>query len=156
MRAVLYSLKIGDRQLHENRITEYRDALKTWNQKYGYFSAKLPLLMDQSQTRYFDEEIHEKLVAASSLLDKAIAANAGNPSTRPAIEHALSQINGACIRLTNEILQQAKRKHGSMYKEMRLSYTIGNIDKYSTWQLIKALFIKEVNSFSVVRSPLEP
>lgn len=156
MRAVLYSLRTGDQQLHETRKSEYRDSLKIWNQRYGYFSAKFPFLMTQSQTRYFEKQIHEQLVAASTLLDSAIAADIREPTTRGRIETMLNQIIGACIILTNEILQAAKSKHMSIYKEITLPYNVDNIEKYSTWQLIKALFIKNVNGFSIVRSPLEP
>ncbi len=156
MRAVLYSLKINDKQLHKTRKNEYRDSIKTWNQKYGYFSAKLPFLMSQLQTQYFDEQIHKQLVAASSLLDNAISNKSSTPTINAKIENILIEVNRACIKLTNEILQAAKRKHMSIHKETKLPYDSHSIEKYSIWQLIKALFIKDVNSFSVVRSPLEP
>lgn len=154
MRAALYSLKTEDKELKTQRTEEYRESIKNWNQKYGYFSAKLPLLMSQAHTQDFDKKIHRKMVETSILIDKAIAKKKA-PSNANLIEHKLIEINKHTIILTNEILQSSRQKRNSIHEKVTLSYNIENIEKYSTWQLIKALFIKNVNSFSIARSSLE-
>lgn len=156
MRAVTHSLETEDNTLKNQRIGEYREAIRKWNQQYGFFSAKLPLLMPLSYTQAFDDGIHKKMVEASILIDEVISQKKNQAIASVLIEKKLIEINRNTIRLTNNILQSAKRKRLSIHEEQTLNYCTENIEKFSNWQLIKALFIKDVNSFSINRSPLEP
>lgn len=149
---------LSDAKLLE-REAEYEQAVKRWNERLTSFYVRLPLLASYDLAKSLESEIQALLVTISEKLDRLLAERSkGNPvSARSlaALDHELTSIQGRAINFNKEMLRRVVSSRTEVYDGKSLDFTRANLAHFSTWQLVKALFVRDIDSLSITRSPLD-
>lgn len=152
-------LKISDEKL-ATRVAEYEEAVKRWNERLTSFYVRLPLLASYEMAHRLESSLQVEFVNLSTSIDKLLHDRqaGGAPSKREieAVGSKLSNLQGRVINFNKEMLRTVEGRRSEVYYGEKVPFTSGNLAAFSTWQLIKALFIRDINSFSITRSALDP
>lgn len=141
------------------RIAEYDDIVKRWNERLTSFYVRLPLLASYDLAERLESSIQMELVRIGSDIDNAVRAKqAGNTQGKgntQKIESALQRLQAKVINFNKQILQSVEAKRLEVYYGEKLDFTKQNLAQFSTWQLVKALFVRDVDALSITRSALD-
>jgi hypothetical protein len=159
MRRLNRVLSSGDFEQIKDRSREYDESLKRWNERLTSFYIRLPMLADYGLTWRLEHKIQHELVRIGGNLENLAKERlAGKSITKGApssIEAELNQVQGKSITLTKELLAELRTRRTDVYYGKRLPFSPENLRHFSTWQLIKALFVRDIDSLSVVRALLD-
>src|SRR5579859_5875215 len=127
--------------------TEYEDALRRWNEKLASFYIRLPVLADYAFTWELEHQIQSDLVRIGTALERLVKERlSGAPSVKAGeptrIEGELNRLQGKAIEVNKRLLHELKARRVDVYYGKRLKFTAENLRHFSTWQLIKALFVR--------------
>jgi hypothetical protein len=68
---------------------------------------------------------------------------------------ALMAIQANAINFNKELLRIVESRRIEVYYGTKINFSSSNIEKFSTWQLVKALFIRDVDAYSITRPTLD-
>ncbi len=159
MRRLNRVLAAGSPVQIEERHREYEEALQRWNEKLASFYIRLPLLAEYNFAWQLERYIQAELVRIGGRIEtlarerlSGAAITRGEPSK---IEADLNKLQGRAIGLSKSLLRAVKERRIDVYYGKEVPFTSANLHCFSTWQLVKALFVRDVNSLSVVRASLD-
>lgn len=138
---------------------DYDLAVKRWNEKLTSFYVRLPLLSQPSLAIRLEESIQNELV----ILNKKINGQLQNwEESQSVCKETIGKINAKLVALqarainfNKEMLRITEVQRKELYYGKEVQFTSENLSHFSTWQLVKALFVRDINSFSVTRSPID-
>lgn len=140
-----------------SNLKEYDDILKRWNERLPSFYIRLTMLADYDLALCLEDSIQADLVRVGADIEylaakhKISAPINKNQSSR--IVSDLNKIQGSSISFNKHLLNVLHSRRVDVYFGKRIPFSPENLQHFSSWQLIKALFIRDVNSLSVVRAP---
>jgi hypothetical protein len=141
------------------RVADYDDALKRWNERLTSFYVRLPLLASYDLTYRLERSIQVPLVDTGSNLEKLLnARQSGSVLDQKSIvkiQNRLNSIQGRVVSFNKEMLHTVEARRTEVYYGKKVGYSQENLEHFSTWQLVKAIFVRDVNSLSVTRSSLD-
>jgi len=76
-----------------------------------------------------------------------------NKNQNNQIDADLNKIQGRSISFNKHLLDILHSRRIDVYFGKRVALSPENLRHFSSWQLIKALFIRDINSLSIVRAP---
>lgn len=142
----------------KSSITEYREAIKIWNENLSSYYVRLSQLK-LSQYRYrLESNLHNPMKDQSNAIDTFIQKmKQGTPVTGLRyITIKLDKINSSSLEFNESLLGNVHKLRAKIYFPERITFRRDTIYKFSTWQLIKAIFVLDINRISIIRSPLDP
>jgi hypothetical protein len=159
MQRLLLSLRRSSDEQLVSRVADYEDIVKRWNERLTSFYVRLPILAYSDLGINLESSVHTKLQTASAtieeLLNKRRAGVTLEKNVVKGASGALSAIQANAINFNKELLRIVELRRSEVYYGTRIAFTLANIDKFSTRQLIKALFIRDINAYSIMRPTLD-
>lgn len=140
-------------------LQEYDETLKRWNERLTSFYIRLPILANYDLAQRLETSVQDRLVkcgrAIEELASRRKAGKAAQDELRGEVERDLNLIQGQAIAFNKSLLDFVQSRRGDVYYGKRLHFSPQDIEHYSTWMLVKALFVREIDSLSIVRPPLD-
>jgi len=160
MRRLNRALASGAPEKIATALKEYDDILKRWNERLTSFLIRLPMLADYSLALRLENSIQASLVKIGAALEAlAIEQGSGAPvsskSQYTQLEDALNGLHGHAITFNKCLLDLVHSRRADVYYGKRLKFSRENLAHFSTWQLVKALFVRDIDSLSIIRTPLD-
>jgi len=159
MQRLIRTLVNGDDAKITARIKEYDEALKRWNERLTSFYVRLPILTQYELARRLEENIQAKLVSAGATIEQLAANRAPGVGIQKAdanrVEREILAIQGQAISFNKKLLYLVRSRRTDVYFGTPIKFSPHTVNHFSTWQLVKALFIRDINSFSIVRTPTD-
>jgi len=156
---LILSLRGSSGEQLSSRAADYDDIVRRWNERLTSFYVRLPLLASYDLARRLESAIQQKLVRTGSNVDELVQQRlTGRAIDRQIIGDIMRTINliqGSAISFNKELLRVVEARRTEVYYGKRVGFSLNNLDKFSTWQLVKALFVRDVHSFSIVRPTLD-
>lgn len=159
MQRLLHNLQRSSDQSLRHRIADHDDIVKRWNERLTTFYVRLPLLASYDLAARLESSIQDNLVKAGANIDELVYQRRLDhvpDKTRVAnVLRTVNTIQGRAIKFNKELLRIVQVRRRQVYYGEKIDFSLYNIEKFSNWQLVKALFIRDVNSFSIVRPTLD-
>ena len=141
----------------DERLVSYDSAISQWNEKLGSFYARLTIYAHYSFTKALEDTIHNPFQSIRTQLEAAVRRRrtGENSSAAEAAQFTkrLGMLTAAHRIFSRNLLSAVEDKRRHVYFGRAIEYTIHNISKFSTWELVKALFASDINSYAVIRPP---
>lgn len=153
MRNLVSSLRRG---VFQDELEAYRVVLSTWNGAIHAYYAQLTFQLKWDCATHLEHRIHDKFVAAGVEIEGAIRSlSAGSPVRRDQfnlLDSQLDEIAGEIADFSRVLVRSAEERRQEVFYGRKLEYTKSNIIRFSNFDLIKLLFVSDIDGFSVVRS----
>jgi hypothetical protein len=142
-----------------SRVQEYDDAVKRWNERLTSFYVRLPMLARYDLAIRLERSIQAELVKTGATIENLVVnrrPGASIPQKEAIrVENELNAIQGKAIAFNKQLLDVVHSRRTDIYFGKPLTFSPQTLKYFSTWQLFKALFIRDVNSLSIVRAPMD-
>jgi hypothetical protein len=159
MQRLLFSLRRSSDEQLVRRVADYEDIVKRWNERLTSFYVRLPLLAYTDLGPQLESSVQARLQAASATIEELLyKRRAGVVPEKDAIKSASESFNSIqahAINFNKELLRIVESRRVDVYYGTRIDFSIINLEKFSTWQLVKALFIRDINSYAIIRPTLD-
>lgn len=151
------ALQSKDIDFVEVTLRDYDNAITSWNEAIGRFYAQLTIYVNYEYTSKLESTIHLPFQTIGTMLEQGVRARRQGTfiatQDKHQIEDILRGLNVANAQFNRNLLRTIDEKRKSVYFGRQLEYTETNLSKYSTWELIKALFAGDVNSYAIICAP---
>lgn len=156
MRQLTYALYPGSSLSITDEVVAYRVVVKNWNSALSSYYTRLALYVRRSMAYRLEREIHKEFVIAGRALEILVRGQLESrvPSSRSTVavvEDRLNEVQAAIISFSDDLLAAVIDRRSEISVGRRVYYLSGNIAEYSTFELVKALFVSDVKSLYVVR-----
>jgi hypothetical protein len=159
MQRLLHNLRRGSDEQLLSRVADYDDIVRRWNERLTSFYVRLPLLASYELAARLEASIQEKLARTGGNIDELVyqrrLGNAPDKNSVANLLRTLNTIQGRAINFNKDLLRIVEIRRMEVYYGEKVGFSLDNLGKFSTWQLVKALFIRDVNAFSIVRPTLD-
>ncbi|MGV7029857.1 hypothetical protein [Methylobacterium symbioticum] len=143
----------------EERRKIYSDAVDEWNQNINSFQYKTTLYFNWGMTQRLEHDINENFVKIGGRIERNIRIKQINDqakiSDKQEILSQLFKLQGILGNFHRDMLNVVLQKQASTYQGVEIGYNESDLQYFSTWQLIKALFITRVELFRIVLTSFE-
>jgi hypothetical protein len=140
----------------EERVKLYDAAVTEWSGRLGSFYARLTINANYKYTLDLERKLHIPFQAIGAQLEAEVRRRrAGGTITKTktdALEKELTALSGSQVSYSRDLLSAVEDKRKSVYFGRRIPFNERTMTKLSNWELIKALFIRDIDSHAVVRS----
>ena len=159
MQRLAASLTSSSNEKLAARIADYEDILKRWNERLTSFYVRLPLLASSYLAPNLESSIQLTLVEiGANIEDQLRRRNAGDNADKKSvikIQNRLNAIQGKAISFNKSMLRIVETRRTEIYYGRRIELNEWTLEQFSTWHLIKALFVRDINSYSIIRSSID-
>lgn len=139
----------------DDLVNQYIDIVKEWNINLPSFYSRITFIMSWGETSFLENSVQKKFFSCGRLIEQAIRLKrSGNPidnELRKNIRNEIRILNSSVtniLRIMNRILFDRKNIIGYGKK---IYYSDGDLAKYSTFDLFKALFARDVLAVYIIR-----
>lgn len=140
------------------RRYDYEESTKKWNERLTSFLVRLPVLSEYEFAARLENRIQRKMARIGRSIDTELKNyDDGTPQSKERLSNLRSELlslQGSAISFNKDLLNSVISQRVDIYYGKKIKFSEENLHHFSTWQLIKALFIRDINSHSVVRTPL--
>lgn len=141
------------------RLAEYDDVVKRWNVRLTSFYFRLPLLTTTQFSFRLERDVQQKLVSIGNsinrLIDEKQKGMTINHHVINKVTQDLNGVQGTAINFNNDIFTIVLERKKELYEGKSIRFSIENINNFSSWFLFKAIFARDVDSLTIVRSTLD-
>lgn len=159
MQRIARTLVSGEDSQFKDRLKDYDEAVKRWNERLHSFYVRLPLLVENDAALQLERNIQKELVNTSEAIDRLVQLRKSGKKVEKTvssqIERELNIIQGRSIAFNKRLMRLIRLRRTDIYFGTPINFSAQNLERFSTRQLIKALFIRNINSFSIVRTPAD-
>jgi hypothetical protein len=159
-RRLLWAVRSLSDELMEDRLKEYDTALVEWNESLSAYYVRLTIYATYAGRYDLDGRIHQPFQTIGSQLETMVRER--RQGTHPAradmfrIERSLNSLQAETLNFSRDVLKRVEETRQKVYFGNKIPYSRENLKKFSTWQLIKALFVPDVDTHAIFRSPSDP
>lgn len=141
----------------QSALVEYRAAVKSWNENINSYYVRFSQLGLGSFRFTMELKLHNPMRAQGSCIDAAVQKKKEKGVVRELwnVIKELDKINTFSLEFNKSLLRSVHEKRLKIYFPERITFSRGTMTLFSTWMLIKAIFVLDVNRISIVRSPLD-
>ena len=158
MRRVQLSFSSGTIDVRE-RLKAYDEALSGWNESLSSFYVRLTLYSSYEYAVRL-EDIQKQMALYGSRIEKiAVQKISGTPPPQTQIRESridLDSIQGIIFEFNRDLLNIVGVRREDLYYGSKIEYRSYNLPYFSTLDLFKALFVRDVDAHSIVRPALDP
>jgi hypothetical protein len=156
---LLFNLRRAADEDLQSRIADYDDIVRRWNERLTSFYVRLPLLAGYGLAERLESRLHERLAAAGRRIDELVyKRRRGDPVDKNSISEILktaNSIQGSALKFNKDLLRIVETRRAEVYYGTRVKFSADNLARFSTWQLVKALFVRDINSLSILCPTLD-
>jgi hypothetical protein len=153
MRSLHAALK---RASYAEELASYQCVLEKWNGKLHNWYAQLTFQFAWDKAQDLERRVHSSFVNAGALIEKEIRSQRA-PSSLPdrgrlaRISEKLDSAAGEISEFTRTISRECEERREEVYYGQKIKYNLRNIVLFTNLELIKLLFVSDIDNFSVVR-----
>jgi hypothetical protein len=159
MQRLLWAVRSLPDDVMEQRLKDYDATLTLWNESLSTYFVRLTLYASYYDTVDLERRIHEPFQRVGARLEAMVKSRRRQqPLSRSetvSLENQLNDLQGVSFQFNRDLLRVVENKRTIIYFGDSMDYSRSNIGKFSTWQLIKALFVSDVDAHTVARSSLD-
>lgn len=144
-----------DGEIFLEKYKEYEEVVKRWNVRLTSFFVRLRLIASSDFSHRLEEKIQKRLVNISDRLAKVAEQKKCSSNEWAEIRKSIEEVQVQAINFNDALLSFVLRRKDELYNGRIIKFSAENLNSFSTWTLIKAIFARDVNSLSVVRSKLD-
>lgn len=137
-------------------VGDYQAAVKAWNENINSYYVRLTQLNLEEFRQRLEAELHDPMRRQSSAIDDALIERVEKGKNLVLIRSKLDKINADSLQFSNALLARINHVRNKIYFPEKIYFCRDTIRFFSTWILIKAIFVVDIDRISVVRSPLDP
>lgn len=145
-------------EIVRRRLQEYDESLSEWNERLASFNVRLTILDTYDRALDLDQ-IQQYFVASGIDLEKLVRIKLGGQTVpkqlRAALESRLNEIQGALFRFNREVLKAVEYSQAVTYHGVEVKFSRRTVRLFSSWHLIKALFVPLEQVPSIYRSAVD-
>jgi hypothetical protein len=145
-----------DDKIIEERLKSYDESIVEWNININSYYSRLTVFARFDFAKTLETEIHEPLRTVGDRLEAAVRRKRLKSEISRAelnsVRRDLNKIVIANARFTKLILRYVDQRRETIYFGKKIVFSERNLVKFSNWELIKALFVPDIESHSVTRS----
>lgn len=149
---------LSDAEL-EHRLKKYDAILIRWNEALNSYYVRLTFYTDFYEARNLEDNIQNLFAKTGINIEASIrdrrSGKRSSPVAITAIDHNLTRLQGQILQFNKGMLRTVETKRKELYLGAPVYYSEYNLLQFSTWELIKALFISEVDGHAVIRTALD-
>lgn len=153
MRNLVAALKRG---AYQDELERYRIVLGTWNGAIHAYYAQLTFQLKWDCATDLENRIHKKFVAVGGEIEAEIRrlelGEATKISHYSALDRHLNQIAGEIADFSRFLVRSTEERRQEVFYGRELTYKRSDIVRLGNFDLIKLIFVSDIDSFSVVRS----
>jgi len=139
----------------ENRLNEYREHLKRWNEKLPVFFFQLRAQNLSGQDIKLEVLVHSKMYEIGRLLEQGVRARRNNSAIKNVdLQNRLASVKAAFNRFNEDLFKATLLRRADLYFEVELPVTADLLSRMSTWDLVKAIFHRDINGYTITRASL--
>ncbi|MDR6742818.1 hypothetical protein RJO15_22130 [Herbaspirillum huttiense F1] len=155
---ILLSVAEDPDEKFESKVLDYDDIIKRWNIRLTSFYVRLSLLISEGEANMLERSIQDPMKKLSDvisrLLKKRLESKEGlAQEARAALKSAIV-LQANATNFNKRLLDLAINRKKVLYEGEEITFTQANLTRFSTWFLFKALFSRNVNSLTIIRSTL--
>jgi hypothetical protein len=159
MQRLVFTLRRSSNEQFLSRVADHDDIVKRWNERLTSFYVRLPLLASSDLAIRLESTIQTHVQAAGTTIDELVyqkrSGNIPNKSVVINTIKTLNSIQARAINFNKRLLHAVELRRMEVYYGTKITLAAANLERFSTWQLVKALFIRDVNSYSITRPTLD-
>ncbi len=159
MEQIAAAIKIGDKETITSCRANYRAAVVAWNERLPVFYAKLIIGSNANLAYVLERKIQQRFFTAHHLIASAVrkieAGGKVESQTLLPLTSCLATLRGVTSRFNEQMLRSLQCRRADTKIGRRVYFTENNLHQFSTWQLIKALFVRDIYSLPIMRPPLD-
>lgn len=156
MKRLVLQLKAHDTDL-DGAISDYALTVKKWNENLGSYYVRLSQLGLGEYRHRLEAELHIPMQIQGNKLEAIIRSKRQinkQPTGLAPISNAMCRIHSAQLHFCESLLHSITLRRNDIYNPPRIYFSAGTITTFSTWQLVKAVFVTDINRVTIIRSPL--
>lgn len=138
----------------DDRLKSYDEILLRWNEGLNSLYVRLALYADYDFTRRL-EQVHNEFAAIGTRVEHLVRQRRlGQPlnqRTEFELQLKLNSLQGKLFTFNRDLLNEVENKRTLVYYGIKVKFSPTNLHLFTTWQLIKAVFIRDVDAHAVVR-----
>lgn len=158
MQRLILGIDVDQKKL-QGRFLEYEDISRRWNERLLSFYNRLTIFGENYLTTILETEIQSSFVKNSRLLELMghgkISGKGVDSNRVQVMVHSLNALNGRIGNFNKRLLNYLEKKRIEVYFGTYVRYERGNLYLFSNRQLVKALFIRDVNRYSILCPALD-
>jgi hypothetical protein len=155
MRRLHAALTNGDDEKIKERLNDYDLALSEWNEKFHSMSVRLTLYSSWDLERELEDQLQRSFLDAGLRLERLTKTRlATGTADKKLVRELLSEffdLSRTLFRFNRSTLAAVQRQKSRTYYGVEVVLTRWTLDKFGTWELLKALFQPGIKPFRVVR-----
>lgn len=141
------------------RVPEYSEITKRWNERLTSFFTRLTILASHSFTQRLEGDLQSRLVNIGMLVDRIITdRKSDHPISSSRVDFALTSLNslqGMASRFSRDLLKLVEARREEVYYGVYIEYRPRNLHRFSTWDLVKSLFVRDIDSYAILRPAVD-
>lgn len=135
---------------YEDAVSKYRAVVIEWNERLFSIELAVRTKFKNASLHNF-EALQSELSLASSRVNRIISSHSFTESQNTLKN--IQKIRADFFVFTQDMMKEAQLLHRQMHFGVLINYDLYEIDKMSTYDLIKSLFTSRIEGQTVVRSP---
>jgi hypothetical protein len=156
MRRLLNALVDGDDEKIEQRRNEHDVVLSEWNEKFQSMIVRLTLYASWELGQQLEAELQRSFVNKGSQLDRLTRARLATGTLDRKLvadlRRGFDDLSRQVFVFNRNTLRVVQYQRTRTYYGVEVEFTRSNLDRFRTWELLKALFKPGIPPFRVVRS----
>ena len=153
MRALLNDIRSGAD--HRDSLDAYKIAISSWNVSLHSWFARITFLIDWDTTLDLEQGLHAHFVRVGSQLEALVRATRQTASISnyqiSQVDSSLNSVAGQMDRFLKRVLAFTQERRDIVRNGRKIYYISGSLSEFSTLDLVKSLFVSDVDSFNIIR-----
>lgn len=153
MRELINALSSTSQVVFDKALADYRKELASWNKSINSFYARVRYYVSTGMSVRLERDVHDPFVYGNRelepLLRSRIAGGIAHPTSN--LNLWLMHSQRMITIYMQDLLARIERRREVIANGKVIYYVDGNLREFSTLLLIKALFMRDVNSLNIVR-----
>ena len=155
MRRLHSALTGEDDEKIKERLNDYDLALSEWNEKFHSMSVRLTLYSSWDLERELEDQLQHSFLDAGLRLERLTKARLATGRADKKLAHDLLleffDLSRTLFTFNRNTLAVVQRQKSRTYYGVEIVLTRQTLDKFGTWELLKALFQPGIKPFRVIR-----
>lgn len=153
MRELSAALKRGD---WDDELKAYRHALHEWNRSLHSYYAQVTFHLEWKYVTELENYVHTPFVNVGRTIEREVRHQmaGANPDVArlDSIDATLNDVAGSVANFSRLLSRETELRRQEVFYGKRLFYKMSDIRWFSDVELIKLIFVSDIENFSVVRS----
>lgn len=139
----------------DEELKRYRLAITDWNRNLHSFYARLTYQIGWDFTWNLERRIHNEFRHSGVKLEAQVrVVLAGSMPSRASIaecQKSLNALTGEIDSFLRKLVRETEQRRQETYYGRKLKYRLADIRLFSNFELLKLLFVSDIDGYSVVR-----